>query len=131
MDGLIEFEGRLFAIDLDACVRFMISNRSNEVTKSETYQLLNNEKTGKPESDLRLVTKETTESKGDCNEVVSNVKYDLLKNLLNILVTPVPDSSGQAVVIHNFNEMHFGQMLAFNTLLNSGIIIEINEDEDE
>lgn len=77
---------------------------------------------------IQLVTKTVEEDKSSFNEVVSNFKYDFLKNLLNILILPTVDEQGLTKYITSLSELTFGQTLSFNTLLYSGIIVEIENE---
>lgn len=77
---------------------------------------------------IQLVTKTVEEDKNSFNEVVSNFKYDFLKNLLNILILPTVDEQGLTKYITSLSELTFGQTLSFNTLLYSGIIVEIENE---
>lgn len=124
MSEFILFEDKKYALDLNKCIDFMLSDKDIETSKTETYGMLE-------DSDkLQMVGRELSETKSACNDVISNIKYDLLKNVLNMLFSPIFDSSGQPMMVKCFDHMHFGQMLAFNTLVNAGILIEIDEDNE-
>lgn len=124
MSEFILFEDKKYALDLNKCIDFMLSDKDIETSKTETYGMLE-------DSDkLQMVGREFSETKSACNDVISNIKYDLLKNVLNMLFSPIFDSSGQPMMVKCFEQMHFGQMLAFNTLVNAGILIEIDEDNE-
>ena len=124
MSEFILFEDKKYALDLNKCIEFMLSGNDTETSKTETYGMLE-------DSDkLQMVGRELSETKTACNDVISNIKYDLLKNVLNMLFSPIFDSSGQPLMVKCFDHMHFGQLLAFNTLVNAGILIEIDEDNE-
>lgn len=124
MSDFILFEDKKYALDLNKCIDFMLSGKDIETSKTETYGLLE-------DSDkLQVVSRELSETNNNCNDVISNIRYDLLKNLLNMLLSPIFDSSGQPLMVKCFDHMHFGQMLTFNTLVNAGILVEIEEDNE-
>jgi len=124
MSEFILFDDKKYALDLNKCIEFMLSGKDTETSKSETYGLLE-------DSDkLQVISRELSETNSNCNDVISNIKYDLLKNILNMLLSPIFDSSGQPLMVKCFDHMHFGQMLAFNTLVNAGILVEIDEDNE-
>lgn len=124
MSEFILFDDKKYALDLNKCIEFMLSGKDTETSKSETYGLLE-------DSDkLQVISRELSETNSNCNDVISNIKYDLLKNILNMLLSPIFDSSGQPLMVKCFEQMHFGQMLAFNTLVNAGILVEIDEDNE-
>ena len=64
-------------------------------------------------SEMQLISKETTENKSSMNEVMVNIRYDLLKYLLGMI-----DLNDEETWKFEF---------AFNTLVNEKIIIEITE----
>ena len=124
MSEFILFDDKKYALDLNKCIEFMLSGKDTETSKTETYGLLE-------DSDkLQIVGREMSETNSNCNDVISNIKYDLLKNILNMLLSPIFDSSGQPLMVKCFEQMHFGQMMAFNTLVNAGILVEIDEDNE-
>ncbi len=66
----------------------------------------------------------------DGSETFGTIRYDLIKSLLNLIVTPSTDENGIPVTMTSFNDMYFGQILAFNTLVNEGIIIDITDTDE-
>lgn len=120
----IEFEGKTYAIDVEKLVK--VATKTNETikdkTKVETWGYASD---GENEPEFKVVQKEVSESTSDGTETYSTIRYDLVKNLLNLIVSPIADDNGNVMRITSFEDMFFGQMLAFNTLLNEGIIIEI------
>jgi hypothetical protein len=61
---------------------------------------------------------------------MNNVRYDLIRNLLNILFTTFTNDMGQIVIL-SMNDLTLAQKIVFNTLLNKKIIIEISKTENE
>lgn len=120
----IDFEGKTYAIDVEKLVK--VATKTNETikdkTKVETWGYASD---GENEPEFKVVQKEVSESTSDGTETYSTIRYDLVKNLLNLIVSPIADDNGNVMRITSFEDMFFGQMLAFNTLLNEGIIIEI------
>ena len=78
--------------------------------------------------EFKVVQKEISESTSDGTDTYSTIRYDLIKNLLNLIVSPIADENGNVFRITSFEDMFFGQMLAFNTLINEGIIIEVEQE---
>lgn len=124
---MVEFEGKLFLIDFDKLMSLVydLPDVTKEKTKTETWQYVQDED-NRP--DFRIVQKEVSENTANNVETLGNIKYDFMKNLLNLIVSPISDDNGNILKINTFSDMYFGQVLAFNTLINEGIIIEIAEE---
>lgn len=131
-NNCIEFDGRVFGINIEKLISYVAKPSVNEnvkdKTKVERWALLDNEDA--KEDDFRLVSKEFSETLTDGSETFGTIRYDLIKSLLNLIVTPSTDENGIPVTITSFNDMYFGQILAFNTLVNEGIIIEITDTDE-
>ena len=69
--------------------------------------------------------KEIVEAKSNLNDTMNNIRYDLVKNIINCLLTSQYDSDGIPAGIKHLNEMSFAQGLCFNTLIEHKILIEI------
>jgi hypothetical protein len=51
--------------------------------------------------------------------------------MLNILTTPLTDENGMLLSLLNLSEWPFGHTLAFNTLLEMGILYPIEEETED
>ena len=124
---MLEFEGKVYVIDFDKLMSLVtdLPDVSKEKTKTETWGYVSDEE-NKP--DFRMIQKEVAENTTNGMETFGNIKYDFMKNLLNLIVSPISDDNGNLMRLESFGDMYFGQKLAFNTLINEGIIIEITED---
>lgn len=116
MDGFIEYKGHKYSIDLNKALEFIYGNPEKKlsyetaITQSWGYPTsMSIEEVGK--EDMQQISKEITESKSSLNDVMINVRYDIIKNLLSLLTDSEEGSQ-------KFS-------LAFNTLYNEKIIIEI------
>lgn len=128
-NNYIEIDGHYYAIDLKKLFSIIASPADNGVkdkTKTETWGYVPND-TAK-EGDFRMVQKEFTETVSDGSETYGALQYDLIKNLLTLVINPIADENGNLLQITDFENMLVGQALAFNTLLREGIIIEITEE---
>ena len=128
MDGnYVEFEGKTYAIDVEKLIQIATktSDSVKDKTKVETWGYTTDDD---GQGDFRVLQKEISESISDGTETFSTIRYDLIKNLLNLIVSPIADDNGNVMRINSFEDMFFGQLLAFNTLINEGIIIEVSED---
>lgn len=124
-NNFIEFDGKVYAIDFDKLIEVVMksSDGLKNKSKTETWGYLPEED---GVSDFRVLEKEISESTTDSLEALSTIRYDLIKNLLNLIVSPVVDENGNLIRLNDSDDMLFGQRLAFNTLVNEGIIIEIS-----
>jgi hypothetical protein len=125
---MVEFEGKLYMIDVDKLMKMISEPREivKDKSKVETWAYAAEKEGDDPE--LRVIQKEITENTSNAGETFGNIRYDFMKNLLNLVVSPISDEAGSILRINSFEDMYFGQVLAFNTLINEGIIIEVTED---
>ena len=127
-DGnFIEFEGKFYAIDVDKLISWVTKKPepSKDRTKVETWGLVPDD-TG--DNEFRVLQKEVSENITENTDTVGGLRYDLIKNLLNLVLSPIADENGGIHRINTFSDMFLGQAISFNTLLNEGIIIEIGEE---
>jgi hypothetical protein len=128
--NMIEFDGKYYALDINRLITAVFENKEVDKTKDrskvETWGLASTGEGNEPE--FRVIQKEVSESNSDSNENYASYRYDLVKNLLNLILSPLADENGGIMRINTLDEMYFGQMIAFNTLVNEGILIEVNED---
>ena len=128
MDGnYIEFEGKSYAIDVEKLISVVTKTNESvkDRTKVETWGYAADDD---GDADFKVLQKEISESVSDGTDTYSTIRYDLIKNLLNLIVSPIADENGNVFRINSFEDMFFGQILSFNTLVNEGIIIEVTED---
>ncbi len=125
---MIEFEGKVYIIYVDKLMKMISEPREivKDKSKVETWAYAADKEGEEPE--LRVIQKEVTENTSNAGETFGNIRYDFMKNLLNLVVSPISDEAGSILKINAFEDMYFGQVLAFNTLINEGIIIEVTED---
>lgn len=123
----LDIEGKYYSIDIDKVIEFISETEDSTQTISQNYGIPINDN-GKIGTEIKLISKEVSESKSPISENMSNIRYSLLTYLLNTLMAPLSDGSGNVIVIESMKTMHFGQMLAFNTLSEMGIIYEIENE---
>lgn len=133
--NLIEFDGKTYFVDVARFFEIATNMSSMDKTSDQTI----NQTYGYPasafdkgivnEDDFILVSKEVSESKANFNDSVCNIKYNFLQSMFQLITAPAVNMNGEPIVIENASQMHFGQMLAFNTFLELGIIVEINNKE--
>lgn len=116
--NVIDFNGRKYVMDLDKVLEFIYGNPE----KKHNYETVITQSYGYPttmspdevgNSEMQLISKETTENKSSMNEVMTNIRYDLVKYLLG-MIDVNPEESWK-----------FG--FAFDTLCRERIIIEITD----
>ncbi len=137
MENYFSFDGKYYAINVDAFMKAVSFKEDDEndkqTTISQTYGIPLVTRQGDEKQDtadsIKLISKEITETNNNVNEIMSTYRYSLINNLLNILVTPISDGTGAVILTNSPGEMHFGQKLAFNTLFEMGIIYEIEFEE--
>ena len=111
---MIDIDGVIYKIDIDALMAWVSETPSSEKNIS-TITTLNY-----PLSDEDIIEKEVSESKATLNDTMNNIRYDLIRNLINTLFTNIND-----VVTYSLKDLTVGQKIAFNTLFTKNIIKEV------
>lgn len=111
---MIDIDGVIYKIDIDALMAWVSETPSSEKNIS-TITTLNY-----PLSDEDIIEKEVSESKATLNDTMNNIRYDLIRNLINTLFTTYND-----VVTYSLKDLTVGQKIAFNTLFAKNIIKEV------
>lgn len=127
--NLYDFNGKAFYIDMKALISFLTTSSSdekqNDTSITQIYAIDQEEMSN---NDVKMVSKEVSETKSNINDTMVNIRYDLVKNLLNALIEPIQNENSGIVYINNLNEMNFTQTLCLNTLKAEGILKELNEE---
>lgn len=127
--NLYDFNGKTFYIDMKALISFLTTSSSdekqNDTSITQIYAIDQEEMNN---NDVKMVSKEVSETKSNINDTMVNIRYDLVKNLLNALIEPIQNENGGIVYINNLGEMNFTQTLCLNTLKAEGILKELNEE---
>jgi len=127
-NNYLEIEGKYYAIDMDKVIEFISENGTSTQTISQNYGIpFTNE--GAIGDEIRLISKEVSETKESVSENMSNLRYSLLTYLLNILLAPLSDGTGNVIVVESMKTLHLGQVISFNTLFEMGIIYEIDNND--
>lgn len=124
----LEIDGKYYAIDMDKVIEFIKEDSATTQNINQNYGIPINDN-GKIGSEIKLISKEVSESKDTVSETMSNLRYSILTYFMNVIMAPMSDGTGNVIVIENLKTMHFGQILAFNTLYEMGIIYEIDINE--
>ncbi len=120
----LEIDGKFYAINMDKVIEFISEAENSTQTISQNYGIPFTDK-GPVGEEIRLISKEVSESKEHVNENMSNLRYSILTYLLNILMAPLSDGTGNVIVNESMKTLHLGQIISFNTLFEMGIIYEI------
>ena len=120
----LEIEGKYYAIDMGKVIEFISESESSTQTINQSYGIPLTDD-GTVGGDIRLLNKEISETKESVGENMSNLRYSMLTYMLNILLSPLSDGSGNVVVAESMRSLHLGQVISFNTLFEMGIIYEI------
>lgn len=111
---MIDIDGVIYKIDIDVLMAWVSETPSCEKNIS-TITTLNY-----PLSDEDIIEKEVSESKATLNDTMNNIRYDLIRNLINTLFTTYND-----IVTYSLKDLTIGQKIAFNTLFAKNIIKEV------
>ena len=119
---MIDIDGVIYKLDIDVLMAWVSETPSCEKNIS-TITTLNY-----PLSDEDIIEKEVSESKATLNDTMNNIRYDLIKNLINTLFTTYTNNLND-IVTHSLKDLTFGQTIAFNTLFAKNIIKEVKINE--
>lgn len=115
---MIDIDGVIYKIDIDVLMAWVAETPSCEKNIS-TITTLNY-----PLSDEDIIEKEVSESKATLNDTMNNIRYDLIRNLINTLFTTYTNNIND-IVTYSLKDLTFGQKIAFNTLFAKNIIKEV------
>lgn len=122
----MNYDKKEYMLDVDRLMSWVSETPSSErnvnTTTTLTYPIT--------PDDEEMFEKEISENKSSLNEVMNNIRYDLIRNLINNLFT-VYNSDMGVLTSHDVSELSFSQRIAFNTLVSKKIIIEVNEKDNE
>ena len=124
---MILINNKCYIIDLDKLMAW-VSETPNSEKNISTVTTMSYPITNDDEVDV--VEKEISENKSSLNDVMNNIRYDLIRNLLTVLLTTYTDDMNR-IITRDVSDLSFTQQIAFNTLLNKKIIIELTKTENE
>lgn len=127
---MIEIDGEVYALDLNKINDFVFSSQKNpniETNISESYSINDNDNA------LELMNKSINENKIYGNSSVDNIKYDLVRKLLDILLgvnneiqSPIyAEQVFENRKVDTLDNMSLGEIISFNTFLNEGFLINL------
>lgn len=131
-NNYVEIDGTYYVLDMDALSKYIISNdNGNVVERTKSEQWVASENPG-VKGDMELVTKDITETTQARRDEHAPFRAEIAKMLLSLVMYPTVGDSGESITLKSLSEpMTIGQVIAFNTLLEEGIIKEITVEEDE
>lgn len=127
-NNYLEIEGKYYAINIDKVIEFISEDGGSTQAISQSYGIPFTDN-GPVSNDIQLISKEVSETKEAISENMSNLRYSLLTYLLNILMAPLSDGTGNVIVAESMKTLHLGQVISFNTLFEMGIIYEIDNND--
>lgn len=129
MDNYLEINGKYYAVDMDKVVEFIGEDTASVVQAiNQTYGIQEDEN-GFSSGDMHLLQKDVTETKENVGSTMSGYKYNLITNMLGLVLSPVSDYNDSMLLLNDLSMYGAGQKIAFNTLVGMGIIYEIETDE--
>lgn len=130
-NNYVEIDGTYYVLDMDALSKYIISDdNGNVVERTKSEQWVASDVPGS--KDLELVTKDITETTQARRDEHAPFRAEVAKMLLSLVMYPTVGDSGESIALKSLSEpMTIGQVIAFNTLLEEGIIKEITVEEDE
>ena len=130
MTDRFNIEGNVYALNLEKLMEFIITPMNRELDGNTTliqkYENNNIENVG-----LSLVNKEITENKTNINELTCSMRYNVIMEMINLLTTPLTDENGMVISLMNLESWPLGHAIAFNTLIEMGILYPIEEETED
>lgn len=112
---LISISGKKYYLDVDAIMNWCLASSTNPVKEIEINEGYDTNEDG----DIQMMSKVVRELKTG-NSQDDTIRYDFFK----LLVTPF--ISDEILTLSNIQD-NFSYTLLFNTLINKGFLVEINE----
>lgn len=129
----LEIENEVYALDLNKMINFVFEPNNNKNIESSQTLLYTTDEGA--DSQMKLVSKQLTENKSNDNsERIDTIRYDLTRQLLDVLMgigvktNPFGDVVEQDSANSSLDDMTVGEVIAFNTFLNEGFLINVNQD---
>jgi len=129
-NNYLSINNKLYAIDLEKVMEFITKPQDVIQTINQSYgvPMTQDEENITTLGDIQLLSKEVSETKNNSSEVQSTLRYNIISNILNLVLMPISDGEG-VIMINDSSSMHLGQRLSFNTLYEMGIIYEIEQED--
>ena len=124
-------EGNTYALNLEKLMEFIITPMNREIDGNTTLVQCYENNHIDSNTGLSLTKKEISENKTNINELTCSMRYNGIMEMLNLLTTPLTDENGMLISLLNLESWPFGHALAFNTLLEMGIIYQIEEETED
>lgn len=130
----LEIENEVYALDLNKMINFVFEPNNNKNIESSQTLLYTTDENA--DSQMKLVSKQLTENKSnDVSERIDTIRYDLTRQLLDIVMgigvktNPFGDVVEQESIANSsLDDMTVGEVIAFNTFLNEGFLINVKQD---
>lgn len=115
---MFKFNDTIYILDLDKLMKWVSTSPTSERNMvssiTQVYPVMGDNEVNIPD-ELDYSTKEITEQKETLNDTMCNIRYDIIKIMINTIMS---------FDVNNEEEMSFQQKIAMNTLINKGIMIE-------
>lgn len=120
-----QIDDKVYYINLDNLFKYIaeISTKERPINTTITQYY------GNDEDDVQTDEKQIVETKSNVNEVMSNVRYDMVKFIFTCLFESKVNSEGIPMGIDHLNELSFAQGVCLNTLIKHKILLEVETDE--
>lgn len=120
-----QIDDKVYYINLDNLFKYIaeISTKEKPINTTITQYY------GNDEDDAQTDEKQIVETKSNVNEVMSNVRYDMVKFIFSCLFESKVNSEGIPMGIEHLNELSFAQGVCLNTLIKHKILLEVETDE--
>lgn len=120
-----QIDDKVYYINLDNLFKYVaeISTKEKPINTTITQYY------GNDEDDVQTDEKQIVETKSNVNEVMSNVRYDMVKFIFSCLFESKVSSEGIPMGIEHLNELSFAQGVCLNTLIKHKILLEVETDE--
>jgi hypothetical protein len=120
-----QIDNKVYYINLDNLFKYIaeISTKEKPINTTITQYY------GNDEDDVQTDEKQIVETKSNVNEVMSNVRYDMVKFIFSCLFESKVSSEGIPMGIEHLNELSFAQGVCLNTLIKHKILLEVETDE--
>lgn len=120
-----QIDNKVYYINLDNLFKYV----SELSTKEKPINTTITQYYGSEDDDIQGDEKQIVETKSNINEVMSNVRYDMMKFIFSCLFEGKVNSEGIPTGIEHLSDLSFAQVVCLNTLIRHKILLEVETDE--
>jgi hypothetical protein len=119
-DNMLDFGGSIYYIDIDNFVDLVKLTNENENKIIDTVEKI------LIDTDDNIISKEKLLTSRERDVMINQIKYEMLRDMLDIVLDQVDEVDEDLGVERALKKSTISYKIAFNTLINYKILVEID-----